>query len=351
MKILINTPPIGILGGVSKHYLGLKAYWKQNVKYNFVGKRSTSNGRGVYWLPFDIIKFFIVIICWKPDVIVLNPSLSRNAMTRDKIFLQIAKLLRFKISVFLHGFEWEYIEKTSKERLSSFFNKADLIFVLASTFKNEMLKWGVTTPIVLSTTKVDDALVKCFDISIRTGIIKKILYLARLEKVKGVYIAINTFEILKKKYPYLEFTIVGDGAEMKNVLNYIEEKSIKDIHITGALSGKELIKEYINADLYLFPTYHREGMPASVLEAMAFGLPVVTRKVGGLVDFFENYKMGYMTESLEPSVFADITETFINDITMSKEVCQYNYIYANKHFLASKVASKVEKELEKIIER
>lgn len=45
-------------------------------------------------------------------------------------------------------------------------------------------------------------------------------------------------------------------------------------------------------------------MPSSVLEAMAFGLPVITRPVGGLKDFFENVKMGFITESKTLGGFA-----------------------------------------------
>ncbi len=64
--------------------------------------------------------------------------------------------------------------------------------------------------------------------------------------------------------------------------------------------------------MYLFPTYH-EGMPGSVLEAMGYGLPVITRTVGGLPDFFEHEKMGFITESLDASVFADFLEQLVKD--------------------------------------
>lgn len=45
-------------------------------------------------------------------------------------------------------------------------------------------------------------------------------------------------------------------------------------------------------------------MPTVVLEAMAFGLPVVTRAVGGLCDFFEDGKMGRITNSMNPMDYA-----------------------------------------------
>ena len=54
MKILINTPSLKLLGGVANHYLGLKDFWSEDVRYNTVGKRS-KNGKGIFWLPWDVL--------------------------------------------------------------------------------------------------------------------------------------------------------------------------------------------------------------------------------------------------------------------------------------------------------
>ena len=46
---------------------------------------------------------------------------------------------------------------------------------------------------------------------------------------------------------------------------------------------------------------------------MIFGLPIFTRKVGGLIDFFENGKMGYISSSLDPAVFAEAMKPYIEN--------------------------------------
>lgn len=83
-------------------------------------------------------------------------------------------------------------------------------------------------------------------------------------------------------------------------------------------------------------------MPSSVLEAMAFGLPVITRPVGGLKDFFEDGKMGFITESKAPEAFADLMEKLITDCDDRKKIARYNQRYAREHFMASKVAKRIE---------
>ena len=89
-------------------------------------------------------------------------------------------------------------------------------------------------------------------------------------------------------------------------------------------------------------------MPTSVLEAMAFGLPIITRSVGSLL-VFEIGKMGDMTESLSPQDFANAVVTYIKDTQLARTVSLYNYNYALSHFMASMVARNIERELTKMI--
>jgi glycosyltransferase involved in cell wall biosynthesis len=79
------------------------------------------------------------------------------------------------------------------------------------------------------------------------------------------------------------------------------------------------------------------------VEAMAFGLPVVTRPVGGLVDFFENGKHGFLIESQEPQIFADRIERLYTDSELYNTIAQYNYRYAQEKLLASKAVERLEK--------
>jgi len=341
MKILINVPSLKFLGGVANHYLGLKPYWNENIKYNTIGKRQEKDTSGKYYLPWDIIKFISKVIFWRPDAVLLNPSFRRTAMVRDIIFLLISSVMKQKTFVFFHGWDKEYANRQNKKRLIKILNHTSGIFVLANEFKDELLMMGIKVPIFHGTTKVDDKLTEGFNIDDRNGKINTLLFLSRVEIEKGVLIAIDTFKILKQKYPALKFKITGNGKALSKSKEYVKNNNIKDIEFTGALWGKKLIESFSSSDVYIFPSF-AEGMPTSVLEAMAFGLPVVTRKVGGLADFFENDKMGYITESFEPKVFAREIDKLIKSPERCREISRYNYHYAKENFMASKVAKYIE---------
>lgn len=343
MKILINTPSLKLLGGVANHYLGLKDYWTEDVKYNTIGKRSSRSRSGLLWLPFDILKFIFRLLTFHPDVVLLNPSLGESALKRDFVFLSIARKLGFKIVILLHGFDWDYAETADKRWISANLNKACMILVLANAIKETLFKWGVTVPIALTTTKVNDSVLDGYIPELaRTGKVNNILFLSRIEKTKGIFIAIDSYNILKKQYHNLRLTIAGNGNDLENAEEYVKKNNIHDVIFTGRLDGKAVAEAYINADIYSFPSYYGEGMPTSVLEAMAFGLPVITRNVGGLVDFFENGKMGYISESLDASDFAEAMVPYIENAELTRKVSIYNAEYAKSHFMASQVAKNIE---------
>ena len=116
---------------------------------------------------------------------------------------------------------------------------------------------------------------------------------------------------------------------------------IPDVRFVGYVSGEDKAGELRRADCYVFPSYE-EGMPISVLEAMAFGLPVITRPVGALADFFEDGVMGYMTESKAPGVLAGLMQKLLDDPAARERMGQYNQQFAWEHFSAAAVTGLLE---------
>jgi len=75
---------------------------------------------------------------------------------------------------------------------------------------------------------------------------------------------------------------------------------------------------------------------------MAYGLPVVTRPVGGLADFFNNEEHGFITKSLDPIIFANLIERLLLDRELYNKISLSNYQYAQSHFLASSAVLRLE---------
>jgi glycosyltransferase involved in cell wall biosynthesis len=340
-KILINVPSLRLPGGVANHYLGLEPFWKCKVKYNEVGRRYGIPG--VFFILYDYIRFFIIINIFHYDVVVINPSLGWAAVLRDAIFLGLAKLSRRPIVVYFHG--WDAGMQAAIDRrphyFSFVFGRANAFIVLAKEFSDKLKFWGIKSKVYLSSTKVDDRLISGFDIDnkVFSG---TVLFLARIEKKKGVILALEAFSRVVENNSAARFVVAGSGESLAAAEAMVKEKCIPNVEFLGAVSGDQLIEAFVSSDIYLLPTTHGEGMPTSVLEAMAFGLPVITRPVGGLKDFFLDGEMGFISESLDPIWYADCIEKLMSNPGLIKRISKYNHRYAREHFLASKVASHIE---------
>jgi glycosyltransferase involved in cell wall biosynthesis len=339
-KILILTTDINELGGISSHYRGLKRYFSKSVFYKTVGSRKGRSG--IFYLPTDIALFLMKLIIYRVNIVLLNPSLVINAMKRDKIFLLLSKLMRKRAVVFIHGWDKCYEKMVDRNpKKIDCLNKADALIVLCKDFKEKLMNWGIRIPIFLATTKVDDKLIEGFDVTIRNFDKIKFLFLCRIVKSKGVFEVLDAFQKLNKNGFNYTLSVVGDGPQLNEAINYSKNKKISNVVFRGRLDGAELSKAFIDNNIYLFPSYEGEGMPTSVLEALAFGMPVITTKNAGIKDFFQNGQMGLFCKMRDTDDIVNKTELLIQTRNLYS-IAKYNHNFAKSNFLASKVAVKLE---------
>ena len=352
MKILLIRP-FKSDGGVGNYYDKIKTHFKNDVRFFYTGERKRNT------IPFlrmirDYLFFTIEVARNDYDLIHVNPSLRFNAVIRDGIFLLLSKLFRKKTLVFFRGWDDEF-ENIIRKRYSKLFGlvffSADAIIVLASRFKTTLQEMGYTRPIFIETTLVPDEVFGSNKINqLNNGAPGRlnILFLSRIEKYKGVYEALEAFIILKKRYAYITMTLAGDGSELKAVKEFMENRNVADVKIAGWLDGEKKMEAYENADIFLFPSY-AEGMPNSLLEAMAYGLPVITKPVGGIKDFFRNGEMGYFIEGTDHEKIVEVCEMLIKDSKRRSDIGKFNREYAKENFIASNVCRRLETIYDKIV--
>ena len=360
-KILILVPGSKARGGIASYYQSLKAYFPDNILYLQRGSRNWPKRNNII-LEFiraaiDLFKFVYILLKENIDLVQTNTSFSSNAVFRDGLYLLISKLINKKVVVFFHGWDYNFVNKLNrfyKKLFKLLFFNSDAIIDLTKDNKSNLIEWGYTKNIYLETTAVADNFMNAANYEIiqnkYNSPIDKInlLFLARLDKEKGLYEAINVFNLLNKSDRRFKLIIAGDGNEFDNAREYVLVNKIDGIEFLGYVDGEVKLKTYQNSHIYLFPSYS-EGMPTSVLEAMACGLPILTTRVGGLVDFFQEGNNGYF---IDRNNLLDIKERIIslsNDERHLGEISKYNYNYARQNFSAKKVASRIISIFEEIL--
>lgn len=291
--------------------------------------------------------FLKKIILNRYNIILINSNLELYSVIRDSIFLLISKIFNKKVITFFHGWEHEFQKKLESGFYGVFkkiFLKSDGIIVLSELFINRLRKWNYYGNTYFETSVIDDSLKGNINLeSIRRKYIESdainILFFSRLEKDKGIYELISAIGLLNTDNDLI-LNIAGFGSE------YAEVEKITSgnpkINFLGYLTGKEKINVLKNSHIMCLPSFS-EGMPIGILEGMAFGLPVICTKAGGLNDIIENGENGYFLDSPEPEEIAGKIELMLRDKNNMMKMSQNNYRISEEKFYASKVSRRIEK--------
>ena len=180
---------------------------------------------------------------------------------------------------------------------------------------------------------------------LRDGNTIRILYLAGLRATKGVMDIVHTAEELKGRGIDFIFDVAGPWQEKDTRRSFeeaMEEAGVADcIVMHGRVTGEEKWKLYQNASLFFFPShYESENFPLVLIEAMAFGLPVVATRWRGIPEMVMDGETGALCEVSSPKQFAAALDKIISSEDLLKAMSlaaqdRYASNYTRESFLTN----------------
>lgn len=137
----------------------------------------------------------------------------------------------------------------------------------------------------------------------------------------------------------IKFVICGQGPRKEEYEKFIKENKLEDrIKLLGF---RKDVKDFVQAsDIFVMPSL-REGLPRSMLEAMAYGKPIVASKIRGCRDLVGNNEGGYLCDPTSVSEFVLSIEKLFSDKNKynqcsarnKKEVENYSFDKVNKQMI------------------
>lgn len=124
----------------------------------------------------------------------------------------------------------------------------------------------------------------------------------RLIEKKGLDVSLRAFAQFTKSFPLARFVIAGDGPMRQELGKLAEELGVADrVEFAGFLSEDKLCGLYHSSHAFLHPSQmtadqNQEGIPNSMLEAMATGLPVLATYHGGIPEAVCDNETGLLVE-------------------------------------------------------
>ncbi|MBQ8656642.1 MAG: glycosyltransferase [Prevotella sp.] len=169
-----------------------------------------------------------------------------------------------------------------------------------------------------------------------------VLFTARMVKEKGVIELIEAAEQLRKDYEgKVQFWLCGGLSNNPKALKKQELEQLCDGKYIKWMGYRDDVKQLlIQSHIMAFPSYYREGVPKSLIEACAIGRPIVTTNSIGCKDTVDDGKSGYLIPVRDSQALAEKLKTLIDNPQLRRDMGRHGREKAEKEFSIKQVIDK-----------
>ena len=356
MKVLITAPSLAEtdnVSGISSVVRQITA--KSRAQFvHFEAGRKDGERIGPGWLISQISllpRFLSKLKKIKPDLLHINTALTPLSIIRDSVLVFAARRLNYPVLIHIHGgrvftegFSRAIFEKLTKQMLG----RADSVAVLSEKeklFLGEIDK-NLNVRVLQNAVDLENVISRKYNASRR----KTIVFLGRFHKGKGLAEIIKTCGQLKDAGAEFTFKCYGTGdlrdwfvREMSGILG-------EDFVYGGIVSGSEKWKVLAECDIFFLPS-HYEGLPMSLLEAMAAGAIPVVSNVGSIGEVIKDGENGFLVEPENVSQMVEKLKFLLSDELNGKKLQENARSTISGEFEISKNIAKLDDIYSEIAEK
>ncbi|OFY65005.1 MAG: hypothetical protein A3H98_02585 [Bacteroidetes bacterium RIFCSPLOWO2_02_FULL_36_8] len=319
INILLAAPPEWLGGGIASAVLGIRAALlclsaeitvREMV---YVKPKGKLLGINKFILEiYDLFAFVVKIIIFKMDVVHIQSTFHYKNINvlRDSIYLWATRLTGKKFILHAHGGEWDKVNEWSKGwqyYIKLYLTSCNRIIVTSSN-EQQVLEYIYKDKVKVST--IYNPVVSPIPIPAQLDFskfqpIKKIIFASRLIEEKGVLDVVHATSHLMHRNDF-HVLIYGKGILFNKAQSLISSLNLQDkITLKSEVSLPQLIEQYLQCDMFLFPSYYGEGFPMALFYAVSCGLPIITTKIRAVSDFLSEPENCLWVEPKNPRILAE----------------------------------------------
>lgn len=316
LQVLMLCPNVNVKGGISTviNLILQEAPTEANIKYIFTHVESS---------PLERLRVYsqaVVSLLWKllndeVDIVYIHMS-QRGSAIRKPILVLIAAMFQKPIVMHTHGSEFRQfygsLPLVAQRFLSWTFQRCARFIVLSDSWK-EFYSTTVgldpnsvvvlPNPVKLPPTVPPRA----------EGGKVTFLFLGRIGKRKGAFDLIRAYAAIPEAVREQSHLIVAGDGEVEAASQLVDSLGLTDsISLPGWVGAEQRDHLLAQADVFVLPSYN-EGLPMSVLEAMGWGLPVITTPVGGIPELITPEQNGLLVTPGDLEQLTTAMQSLIQD--------------------------------------
>ncbi len=233
---------------------------------------------------------FILLYDHKIRIVHIHTA-SYNSFRRSSIFVRISKRLGRKVVLHIHGGGFKEYYALKSAFVDNVFSKCDSLAVLSASWK-EFFDSIVTPDKVYV---VPNIIENPQNVEVAKDGKVHFLFLGQICQAKGIFDLVETLSEHKIEFAGKLILDVGGGMHEEERLKcYVSTHNLGDIiRLHGWVSGNDKIRLLNLADVFILPSYV-EGVPISIIEAEAYGMPILSTPVGGIPEVVKDGENGFL---------------------------------------------------------
>lgn len=337
IKVLVVATSRKTRGGITSV---VKAYENSPLWDKFHCKWiETHRDGGAFTKLSYLLKGFLQFLLCVPfyDIIHIHTSEPPSAL-RKVLFMAVSKMLGKKVIVHFHSFSVDTTIKSKYQNVYRYlFGKADVVLVLSKYWQDELCR----------TFGFKDSKVKVLYNPCTTEVSskaypkrKQILYAGTVNARKGYADMIKAFAQIANRYSDWSIVFAGNGEIEEGKFLASQLGIAKQTIFLGWVRGEEKDKAFKEASIFCLPSY-AEGFPMGVLDAWAYGLPVITTPVGGIPDIAIDGKNCLLFNPGDVDVLAKQMDKMMSSEELRKLVASESNELAKGIFSVEKVTERL----------
>lgn len=168
---------------------------------------------------------------------------------------------------------------------------------------------------------------------------QSLVFVGRLVAEKGLFDLLRAVSLLARDFPDLRLSLAGEGDERSKLADFAAELGIigQVVFLGKRTDVADVLRE---ASIYVQPSLS-EGLPNSLLEAMACGIPVVVTRVGGMPDVVEDTVHGLVVEPGQPEELAAALKRLLSDPERAQRMGVAGAMKIEKDFSLGAIADRM----------
>lgn len=349
MKILVGMPEKTARGGINaceppflRELENLGARVQEEI-YTFDNDARISIFKRASQVWRAALKFRRILRAGKFDVLHLNTSFETKAILRDAFSLFWLKNGGAKIFLKFHGSDVAILKTGNfalRFLIRYLIESADGIGLLSSEEKRGFASAGFAQSKFFV---VKNALTIPFEKSFPpvenfSANKSRLIFVSRLIPTKGLLETVRAVAILREKGFEVVLEVLGDGTMRLPAENLAKDLNIREFVNFYGHVAEETVREFYRAGgILVFPTFHIEGFPMVIFNALAFGLPVVTTRIRAAADYLRERENALFCEAKDASSVAEKIAEILENEDLRRALGENNRALA-REFTAQKVA-------------